>query len=79
MSDRRHFIVIGSMKSGTTSLYQRLLAHPEIAMSRMKETDYFVESANWPLGEGWYKKQFGQGGRITGEVSPNYSKHDIFP
>ena len=79
MSDRRHFIVIGSMKSGTTSLYQHLLAHPEVAMSRMKETDYFVEDGNWPLGEEWYNKQFAKDRPVTGEVSPNYSKHDVFP
>lgn len=78
MSDRNHFIVIGSMKSGTTSLYQHMLAHPDVAMSRMKETDYFVEGANWPLGQDWYEKQFASGAQITGEVSPNYTKHDIF-
>ena len=79
MSDRNHFIVIGSMKSGTTSLYQHMLAHPDVAMSRMKETDYFVEGANWPLGQAWYDKQFADGAALTGEVSPNYTKHDIFP
>lgn len=78
MSDRRHFIVIGSMKSGTTSLYQHLLAHPEVAMSRMKETDFFIEGMNWPLGQDWYDGQFDKGATVTGEVSPNYTKHDIF-
>lgn len=76
---RRHFIVIGSMKSGTTTLYQHLLAHPDVAMSRMKETDFFIESMNWPLGQRWYDGQFDKGGRVTGEVSPNYTKYDIFP
>lgn len=75
----RHFIVIGSMKSGTTSLYQHLLAHPDVCMSRMKETDYFVESQNWKLGAPWYQQQFENPDKVTGEVSPNYTKHDIFP
>lgn len=48
-------------------------------MSRMKETDYFIESANWALGLDWYEGQFESGPRVAGEVSPNYTKHDIFP
>jgi hypothetical protein len=48
-------------------------------MSRMKETDYFIKSQNWKLGEAWYRQQFQYPERVTGEVSPNYSKHDIFP
>lgn len=76
---QRHFIVIGAMKAGTTSIYQHLLSHPGISMSRMKETDYFVESANWKLGEQWYRQQFSENAAVTGEVSPNYTKHDIFP
>jgi hypothetical protein len=35
------FIVIGAAKSGTTSLYQYLSAHPEICMSSVKETNFF--------------------------------------
>lgn len=36
------FIVIGAGRSGTTSLYHYLRQHPEIAMSRIKETRYFA-------------------------------------
>jgi len=78
-AERQHFVVIGSMKSGTTSLYQHLLAHPDVGMSRMKETDYFVPSMNLSLGQKWYDKQFPEDATLTGEVSPNYTKHDIFP
>ena len=78
-AERQHFVVIGSMKSGTTSLYQHLLAHPDIGMSRMKETDYFVPSMNLSLGQKWYDKQFPEDAAVTGEVSPNYTKHDAFP
>lgn len=35
------FIIIGAPRSGTTSLYYYLRQHPEITMSRVKETNYF--------------------------------------
>lgn len=81
ISDRKipDFAVIGAMKAGTTTLYHYLLAHPDVGMSRMKETDYFIESANHSLGRKWYLSQFEPGKKIYGEVSPNYTKHDIFP
>lgn len=73
-----HFVVIGAMKSGTTTLYQHLLQHPELGMSRMKETDFFVHSMNYPLGFSWYRRLFPSDDRLCGEVSPNYTKHDLF-
>ena len=72
------FIVIGAMRAGTTTLYHHLDRHPEIGMSRMKETDFFIPSMNYPLGFEWYRSQFTEGFRIYGEVSPNYSKHDLW-
>lgn len=36
------FIVVGAARSGTTSLYHLLRQHPEIYMSPVKETNYFV-------------------------------------
>lgn len=36
-----NFIIIGAPRSGTTSLYHYLRQHPEIAMSRIKESNYF--------------------------------------
>ena len=35
------FLIIGAMKSGTTSLYQYLIGHPEILGSAEKEPSYF--------------------------------------
>ncbi|MEM9048149.1 MAG: sulfotransferase [Pseudomonadota bacterium] len=72
------FLVIGAMKAGTTALYHLLAQHPQIGMSRMKETDYFVAEKNLPLGPRWYAAQFPPA-PCRGEVSPNYSKDDIFP
>ena len=75
---RPDFIVIGSMKSGTTSLYRWLSAHPDIGMSRDKETDYFVAEKSFGRGPEWYAAQFAPGSKIYGEASPNYSKVDDF-
>lgn len=37
-----NFLIVGAAKSGTTSLYYYLKRHPEIYMSDMKETMFFV-------------------------------------
>ncbi|WP_420348112.1 sulfotransferase domain-containing protein [Pelagibius sp.] len=73
------FIIIGAMKCGTTSLYRYLGAHPEIGLSREKETDFFLAKQNFAQGLDWYRAQFTSGARIHGEASPNYTKHSEFP
>jgi hypothetical protein len=72
--------VIGAMKAGTTSLYSYMAAHPQIAMPGVKELDYFVAELNWPRGLAWYQAQFASTpqGMLTGDVSPNYTKHPLF-
>ncbi len=37
-------LIIGAMKSGTTSLFDLLATHPEVAGSRYKEPEYFSKS-----------------------------------
>lgn len=73
------FMVIGAMRAGTTMLYDLLRAHPEVDMSREKETDFFIEGIGWERGLKWYFSQFSHDGRLTGEVSPNYTKTEAFP
>lgn len=73
------FIVIGAMRSGTTMLNDLLAQHPQVAMARMKETDFFVEAKNYKLGTDWYVSQFSESAPVRGEVSPNYSKLRDFP
>lgn len=41
------FIVAGAPKSGTTSLWEYLKAHPEVCMARMKEPAFFTEVMGW--------------------------------
>ncbi len=72
------FIIIGAMKAGTTTLYRYLDDHPEVGMSRLKETDFFIESKNYGKGLDWYSGQFEPGKRLYGEASPNYTKSRDF-
>ncbi len=76
MSDSRtlpNLIIIGAQKCGTTSLHNYLQTHPEIAMSRMKETNFFLKDPNWDRGLQWYASQFGTAAPIRGEASPDYT------
>lgn len=71
-----NLVIIGAMKSATTSLNHYLAAHPEIHMAARKELDFFVEEQNWDKGLDWYRSWFRTDRRIVGEASPNYT---IFP
>lgn len=73
------FIIIGAMRAGTTALAGRLAQHPDIAMSKLKETDYFIVEKNFARGPLWYRSLFEEGKPIRGEASPNYTKSDVFP
>ncbi len=72
-------IVIGAMKSGTSSLHSYLDLHPDVTMSRAKELNFFVEHQSWPRGLNWYRRQLGHPALLRGESSPNYTKHPTFP
>jgi hypothetical protein len=46
-----NLVIIGAMKCGTTSLHHHLGRHPDIAMSRPKELNFFFGPADQPGGE----------------------------
>ena len=69
-----NFIIIGGMKAGTTVLYQYLKQHPQIYMSPVKETNFFVRDCE-SLEE---YQTFFQGvsdQKAIGEASPSYLDH----
>ncbi len=68
-----NLIVIGGLKCGTTSLHHYLNLHPQIAMSRPKELNFFVSELNWELGPQWYASHFDRGVAVRGETSPHYT------
>jgi Sulfotransferase domain len=68
-----NLIVIGGLKCGTTSLHHYLNLHPQIAMSRPKELNFFVAELNWDLGPEWYASHFDRETEVRGESSPHYT------
>jgi hypothetical protein len=78
---RPDFIVIGAMKSATTTLHEQLAAQPGVFMSRPKEPNYFsdddVHARGWP----WYSSLFrgARPGDLRGESSTHYSKLPTYP
>ncbi len=68
-----NLIIIGAMKSATSSLHYYLNCHPEIFMSNPKELNYFVKERNWAKGSEWYKSHFDSDKVVRGESSTHYS------
>ena len=72
-----NFLVIGAMRSGTTSLFHYLRAHPQVWMSPLKEVEFFIEEGNWWRGLDWYRRRFGDRSKALaiGEASTAYAKY----
>ena len=71
------FIIIGAQKGGTTSLYNYLIQHPQIAAAQEKEIRFF--DYKYANGLDWYRAHFPRRRSagaprtlISGEASPNY-------
>jgi hypothetical protein len=83
------FIIIGAQKGGTTSLYEYLSQHPDVAPALRKEIHFFDEHYN--KGLAWYRSFFPtsaafdqhlrtRGQRLqTGEATPYYLFHPLAP
>ena len=83
------FVIIGAMKSGTTSLYDFVIKHPAIAPASTKELNYF--SVLYTLGELWYRSNFPtkisryyfhkktSQKLLSGEATPTYLFYPIVP
>lgn len=83
------FIIIGTMRGGTTSLYSYLTNHPNIGPAYMKEVHFF--DVYYHKGLPWYRAQFPSSVQkyyaehvqkqqfITGEASPYYLFHPHAP
>jgi hypothetical protein len=75
------FIVIGAMKSATTTLHEQLARQPGIFMSRPKEPNFFSDDEIYAQGLPWYRSLF-QGASedaLCGESSTHYSKLPTYP
>ncbi len=71
------FIIIGAMKSGTSSLYQWLAEQPEFSLPTVKEPHFFSRQEAWQRGLGWYGSLFDDDRRqLVGEASTTYTNPD---
>lgn len=74
-------IVIGGQKCGTTSLFQYILQHPNVAAPRKKEPGFF--DRRYDLGLDWYRRNFPlrvlHGDDITLEASTGYISYPHAP
>ncbi|MDT8283069.1 MAG: sulfotransferase, partial [Gammaproteobacteria bacterium] len=87
-SNKPNFFIVGSMKSGTSTIHSVISSHPEVFMSEPKEPSFFVNHEDlkriWPemakekysYDEVSYLELFRDASRskVVGESSSNYSK-----
>jgi hypothetical protein len=76
-SPGRFGLIVGAMKCGTTSLFNYLAAHPEVAACRTKEPNYFSSDDFRPDDpQSYFSLWNWQPGvhKIAIEASVNYSK-----
>jgi hypothetical protein len=73
------FIVLGTQRGGTTSLYHYLTEHPDIGPAFRKEVHFFER--HYEKGLDWYLAHFPMRGEVSvvGEASPNYLFHPDVP
>ena len=76
------FLIVGAQKSGTTSMYNHLVSHPQVRRPLTKEVHYF--DVHYSRGPAWYRSNFPlkaarQGAWITGEATPAYLFHPGAP
>jgi hypothetical protein len=80
------FLIVGTKRGGTTSLWNYLIAHPQVlpmfpSVRGLKSNAYFFE--HWGRGDRWYRSHFHTtayrrwkerrlGPVVTGEASPYY-------
>jgi hypothetical protein len=75
-------LIIGAQKSGTTSLFNYLVEHPDVLAPLTKEVHYF--DLHYARGVTWYRGRFPYGhllrnGTLTLDASPYYLVHPLAP
>jgi hypothetical protein len=73
-----NLVVIGAQKCGTTSLHHYLAVHPEVSMSAIKETNFFLGGDAWDRGTSWYASLVDPAAKIRGESSPEYTNLPVW-
>lgn len=76
------FLIIGSQKAGTTTIYNVFKKHPQIFLSEEKEANFFFLDHIYKKGIDHYKKFFKNAKYhfdAIGEASPGYICHPFAP
>ena len=75
------FIIIGAMKSATSTLHNQLSAQPGIFMSTPKEPNFFSDDEIYNQGLDWYTALFSDADteQVCGESSTHYTKLPDYP
>tara|TARA_R100000654_G_scaffold3475_1_gene11557 strand:- start:10163 stop:11035 length:873 start_codon:yes stop_codon:yes gene_type:complete len=75
------FVIIGAMKSATSTLHEQLALQPGFFMSTPKEPNFFSDDDIYKLGLNWYSDLFAEArkGDICGEASTHYTKLPDYP
>jgi hypothetical protein len=73
------FVIIGTQRGGTTSLYRYLTEHPDVGSALRKEVHFF--DRYYEKGMDWYLANFPMRGEVpvVGEASPSYLFHPEVP
>ena len=76
-------IIIGAMKSGTSTLFKYLSQHSQISPSSRKELNFFSSEVRWSKGRAYYDAQWPDFDPTTHryalEASPQYTKVPMVP
>jgi len=75
------FLIIGSQKAGTSSLWNVLRQHPQLFLPDKKEVNFFFNEADFHAGISHYEAHFRDAAEqaICGEASPGYICHPRVP
>jgi Sulfotransferase domain len=68
------FLIVGAMRSGTSSLSRYLAEHPAVYVAPRKELHFFDEPDHFQLGVEWYASHFSAAprGALLGEATQTY-------
>jgi len=69
-----NLLIIGAMKSGTSSLHDYLNLHPDIFMSDPKEIHYYADGTYHLKSKEWYANFFQTDKKIAGTTPQSYTK-----
>jgi hypothetical protein len=76
-----NFFIIGAMKTGSTTLYDYLQGHADIALCSPKEPGFFSRDERFLKGWKWYESLFERKGEscLYGDASTCYSRNLTYP